>query len=40
LPDIVEVEPPTEDICMVLSKAQYEEMVKAAAVPTLLAVPH
>jgi hypothetical protein len=40
LPDIVEVEPPTEDICMALSKAQYEEMVKAAAVPTLLAVPH
>ena len=26
LPDIVEVEPPTEDIGMALSKAQYEEM--------------
>jgi hypothetical protein len=40
LPGIVEVEPSTEGLCMALTKAQYEEMVKAAAVPTLLAVPH
>jgi hypothetical protein len=40
LPGIVEVEPSTEGMCMALTGEQYEEMVKAAAVPTLLAVPH